>query len=75
MKRLLAALMLLSLCATLLVGCDHTEEENSMFVAVEKGWSHLVVYHKETKVMYIVSTNKVCTLMVNPDGSPQLWEE
>lgn len=54
------------------------EEEPSMFVVVESSGIWRVVYHRETKVMYAVSDgyyNKgAFTLLVNPDGTPMLYE-
>lgn len=32
-----------------------------------------IVYHKETKVMYVVSDD-IFTLLVDADGKPMLWE-
>ena len=85
MKRLLIVLMLFALCACLFVGCGVSVEtesgksDTSMFVVVEKtdcGW--WVVYHKDTKVMYVISAGPyncgVFTVMLNPDGSPMIWE-
>ena len=50
----------------------------SMFVVVESTLYWNVVYCKETKVMYTVSSSSRnygnFTLLVNPDGSPMLWE-
>ena len=54
-----------------------------MFVEVESYEHWKVVYHKKTKVMYSVSNSGVgkkggdgvFTLLVNPDGSPMLYEE
>lgn len=67
-----------------LVGCDqqYVETEitssNSMFVKVESSSSWDVVYHKDTKVMYVVSRGgDNCgnfTLMVDEDGKPLLWQ-
>lgn len=85
MKRLLIILMTIALCACLFVGCgasaktDYKSNDTSMFVIVEKydnGW--WVVYHKDTKVMYVISAGPtncgVFTVMLNPDGSPMIWE-
>ena len=89
MKRLLVVLMVIALCACLF-GCaaeaqiskeGETEQESntSMFIEVEKvadNWR--VVYHKDTKVMYVVSGGSynrgTFTVMVNPDGTPMIWE-
>lgn len=75
---------------TLLTGCGFKKsvpidaesyDEESMFVICEscsfnRNWN--VVYHKDTKVMYAVSRGGYnsgnFTLLVNPDGSPMLWE-
>lgn len=50
----------------------------SMFVELESGSLWKVVYHKQTKVMYAVSNGTYSsgwfTLLVNPDGSPMLYE-
>lgn len=84
MKRLIVILMLFALCACLFMGCNGTLEvdENhtneSSFVRVENGDSYWIVYHKETKVMYIFSTGGYSSgnacLMVNADGTPMIWE-
>lgn len=56
---------------------DTTEE--SMFETVETEWNWSVVYHKETRVMYVVSRGSynggTFTLMVDSDGNPLLWQE
>lgn len=68
-----------------LAGCTHMERvqkpvETSMFVLIEGGSTnnYLIVYHKETKVMYAISNGTYnggsFTVMVNPDGSPMLWK-
>lgn len=39
---------------------------------------YYIVYHKDTKVMYVVTSyckNNVFTLLVNPDGTPMLWDD
>ena len=75
---------------TFLAGCDSAKTSSgadepakeSMFIVCEphtldKCWD--VVYHKDTKVMYAVSSGGFnsgnFTLLVNPDGSPMLWGE
>lgn len=58
---------------------DYDQNAPSMFVLVEKGLNHYVVYHKDTKVMYVVSGGAsnagTFTMLVNPDGSPLVYEE
>lgn len=79
-KVLLVAVMLIAILCT---GCktmknEQNTQEYSMFVLVETGASHKVVYHKETKVMYAISNDMynrgAFTLLVNADGTPMLWE-
>ena len=78
----LLTVLFLSLC-----GCDTktvtpSEDRNigeSMFVEVEDAALWIIVYHKDTKVMYAVSKLSSgaghFTVLVNPDGSPMIWEE
>lgn len=57
----------------------------NMFVTVQHSssilpsWPYEVVYHRDTKVMYVVSRGNYnagnFTLLVNPDGSPMLYKE
>lgn len=89
MKRLIAVFMAIALCACLF-GCAseaqiskqsevEREPSTSMFIEVEKvidNWR--VVYHKDTKVMYVISSGSynrgTFTVMLNPDGTPMIWE-
>ena len=83
MKKIIAVLVI---CLILFSfsGCDtvKTEKEvnskNSMFVVVETADLWKVVYHKETKVMYVVSYEAyncgTFTLLVDENGNPLLWE-
>lgn len=77
----LVAVLLLCGCS----GVNTVERENkdretskSMFVQIESANTWLVVYHRETKVMYVVSYGAYnCgsfTLLVNADGTPMLYE-
>lgn len=56
---------------------DSDEPIISMFVEVEQNGNFRVLYHKETKVMYVVSNSTYnygnFTLLVNPDGSPMIY--
>ena len=79
------------LCLTLmlfLIGCGRTIERvpekhelTSMFIIIEgDGLSgYWVVYQRDTKVMYVVSNGTYnagnFTLLVNPDGTPMIWNE
>ena len=73
--------------AFFLVSCGSTEpriendpKQNSMFIKIEGApfSAYWIVYHKDTKVMYAISNGGYnCgnfTLLVNPDGSPMLWD-
>lgn len=79
MKKIIA-LMIVVLVVTL-TGCSEVEDKSSdisEFVIVEITNSWRVVYHKKTKVMYVVSDGTynrgTFTLLVNADGTPMLWE-
>lgn len=85
MKRFIAGIVA---CIVILSGCSNATVENetqhnndavtSMFVVVEKAACWLIVYNKDTKVMYAVSRSSYnygnFTLLVNPDGTPMIWE-
>ena len=69
-----------------LVGCSTTTVENanesnknSMFVVVESTSLWYVVYHKDTKVMYVVSkgyyNQGTFTVMIDSEGAPLIYEE
>lgn len=86
-KKLIAILMAIALCACLLLGCGPTvenvtkQEAASMFVCVEDTagvYAWRIVYHKETKVMYAISQGHYnygnFTVLLNPDGTPMIWE-
>ena len=83
MKKILVAfivILMLTIC-----GCEGKAtvnsvglQERSMFVMVEDADIFAVVYHRDTKVMYAISrggynSGNFC-LLVNPDGTPMLWE-
>lgn len=79
-KILLAIIIGLIIICT---GCAKVEKapqqsEISMFVKVESTDSFDVVYHRDTKVMYAISTGTYnfggFTLLVNPDGSPMIYQ-
>ena len=86
-KRIICALLCV-IFAFFLIGCGTTMERAdqqlrkplSMFIIVEESSSdaYRIVYHRDTKVMYAISTGVYCggafTVMLNPDGSPMLWE-
>lgn len=80
------------LTATVLAisGCSGTTDEEthvdmsradttSTFIEVETYDSFDVVYDKDTKVMYVISSGTYnrgnFTMLVNADGTPKLWKE
>lgn len=86
MKKLIATILVIALSMCAFAGCSYSaieqeekeDAEHSMFVRLENTGSWQIVYHKETKVMYAVSIGGYnsgnFTLMVNPDGTPQIWD-
>lgn len=82
-------LSLVLICVLILVifsGCDFKgietietdkSDDSSMFTRIERTDLWMIVYHKETKVMYAVSYSHYnygnFTLLVNPDGSPMIY--
>lgn len=85
-KRIICMLLCL-IFVFFLIGCggptiSHVEDpkQTSMFIAVETNSSNgfWVVYHRDTKVMYVVSAGGYNVgnfmLLVNPDGSPMIWD-
>lgn len=83
MKKLLVMILFM----LLLTGCSETSgsqdsNESNMFVCIQPSdlyHAYDVVYHKNTKVMYVVSHGAnnlgTFTVLVNPDGTPMLYEE
>lgn len=83
MKKILCLVIAIILMLTC-VGCGGTTVETeqntstSMFVMVEDNYNWDVVYHKDTKVMYVISRGSynqgTFTVMLDADGKPLLWE-
>lgn len=83
-KEFLLILVMLSMLAFSAYSSNQTEsavveDKPSMFVKVEDGPMWNVYYHKDTKVMYAVSTghynSATFTMLVDENGDPMLWEE
>ena len=84
MKRFSIILMVLALCLSLCacggpsVQVESNVSNASMFVEVENNTFWRVVYHRETKVMYVISKGTRnygnFTVLLNPDGTPQVWK-
>ena len=80
-KRLIGLILLLSIFLTGCTGAkinSVTDNKDSMFVSVERTAGWYIVYHKDTKVMYAVSSGSYnCgnfTLLVDENGDPLLYE-
>ena len=84
MKRFSVIFVVFSLCLSLCacgsvpVQVESNVSAASMFVEVENNLTWRVVYHRETKVMYVISQGTEnhgnFTVMLNPDGTPQTWK-
>lgn len=87
MKKINAKIMLvLLICVLFLGGCSKvskykadSSDDQSMFILIEDTAYWSVVYHKDTKVMYVVSdglyNRGTFTLLVDAQGKPMLWED
>lgn len=83
-KRILACVVVIIIISVLISGCVSDEalsKTSDMFeyIGYNSEANAEIVYDTETKVMYTISDipyNKgTMTLLVNPDGTPKLWEE
>lgn len=85
MKKILILIMTAAMMI-MMFGCspnqtksEVVEDVSSMFIKVEDAPAWDVYYHKDTKVMYAVSSggynNGNFIVLVNADGSPMLWKE
>lgn len=81
-KHYIKIILILISCFMLLSSCSRTGatpiDFGDTFVVVEPTINWHVVYCNKTKVMYAISRgydNKGdFTLLVNPDGTPMIWE-
>ena len=88
MRTKIFVLAILILCL-LLTGCGAkmstvndaavNDGDRSMFVLIEDGDIYKIVYHRETKVMYVISNAPYnCgnfTVMLDANGKPLLYQE
>lgn len=83
-KRILACVVVIIIISVLISDCVSDEalsKTSDMFeyIGYNSEANAEIVYDTETKVMYTISDipyNKgTMTLLVNPDGTPKLWEE
>ena len=79
-SKFIATIIAIALVVVVLffVGCDNTNNSvkasDDVFVMVSKNFSYVVVYDRETKVMYVDSYRGVFAMLVNADGTPKLYE-
>lgn len=81
MKRFLICAFVAFTISCVAACCGFSEVEagqEEMFVEVYAGEGYRIVYNKDNKVMYSVSHASHnlgnFTLLVNPDGTPMVWE-
>lgn len=93
MRKLQLTLIICTIMAVLFASCAGSKAEpvsaasvinagenyNNVFEKIGYGSSYDIVYHKQTKVMYVVSDGKFSqgnfTVLVNPDGTPMIYKE
>ena len=87
MKKIICALIALVALVAVLASCSEgtvvdvegkDAQNTSMFIEVERTYNWRVVYHKDTKVMYVIGYSKerkgTFTVMVDRYGFPLIWE-
>ena len=74
--RAIIIILVISLITTLGIYINK-HNENKKFEIIGNGIrsSDIITYDKETKVMYIRDSYGHYTVLLNPDGSPRLYEE
>ena len=88
MKRFIIGFIAVFSASILLCGCNfddvssYTFDQNPQeeyFEVISEGSGYAIVYDTDTKVMYVMATfggnYGDFTMLVNPDGSPKLYEE
>lgn len=80
-SKFIATIIAITLVVTVLffVGCDNTNNSvranDDVFVTVSESLNYAIVYDRGTKIMYTMSKdNYNFTVLVNPDGTPKLYE-
>ena len=84
MRKIFCIFIAIALCLSLCacggppVQVESNVSAASMFVEVENNLTWRVVYHRETKVMYVISQGTEnfgnFTVLLNADGTPQTWK-
>ena len=88
MKRFIISFIAVFSASILLYGCNfdytssYTFDQNPQeeyFEVISEGSGYAIVYDTDTRVMYVMATiggnYGDFTMLVNPDGSPRLYEE
>lgn len=82
MKRLLVMILSMVLLTGCSGGAPGFHKSDNMFVYIQEadGYNcYDIVYHRDTKVMYVVSHSSynigTFTVLVNPDGTPMLYND
>ena len=85
MTKLKNLILIFLIASMIFTGCEmpkplsEIENGTSMFVLIENGEYWKVVYHRETKVMYIMAdvahSRGIFTVMLDADGKPLLYKE
>ena len=85
MKQIKQIILFIIIAVALTVTCYNYNIEtvdaksNSMFETIERHGEYHVLYHKNTKVMYVMSRGSynigVFTLLVDENGKPLLYNE
>lgn len=88
MKRFIISFIAVFSASVLLCGCNFAaassyafdqNQQEEYFEVINEGSGYAIVYDTDTKVMYVMATFGTnygdFTMLVNPDGSPKLYEE
>ena len=88
MKRFIISFIAVFSASILLYGCNfddtssYTFDQNPQeeyFEVISEGSGYAIVYDTDSRVMYVMATlggnYGDFTMLVNPDGSPKLYEE
>ena len=88
MKRFIISFIAIFGASILLYGCNFDDTssyifdqnpQEEYFEVISEGSGYAIVYDTDTKVMYVMATfggnYGDFTMLVNPDGSPKLYEE
>lgn len=81
MKKLIAFLMAIALCACLFAGCEDSMKRDywsgTGFVYIESKMNIQYLYYEDTGVMYVYDGDSYrggLAPLLNADGTPMIWE-